>query len=134
MEISYEKPTAKEYIDLRERANMAGGRKSLDNSKKAIDGSIFIVSIRDKEKLVGMGRIVGDGGITYVVSDIMVDASYQGKGLGKRIMKEIDNYFNENADKDSYITLIAVKPADKLYSKFNFHYVEPKSSGMIRIV
>ena len=65
-----------------------------------------------------MGRIIGDNGISYAVTDIMVDKEYQGKGYGKLIMKEIDNYFSENTDEDCYIILIANLPVDNLYSNF----------------
>ncbi len=62
----------------------------------------------------------------------MVDLSYQGQGIGSKIMKEIDDCFTNNCDEDAYITLIAVKPADKRYEKYGFVYAEPYSAGMIR--
>ncbi|MDO7203860.1 hypothetical protein Q5M85_06430 [Paraclostridium bifermentans] len=52
--------------------------------------------------------------------------------MDKIIMKEIDAYLEQNTDEDAYICLIANKPADKLYSKFKFEYVEPKACGMKR--
>ena len=79
-----------------------------------------------------MGRIIGDNGISYAVTDIMVDKEYQGKGYGKLIMKEIDNYFSENTDEDCYIILIANLPADNLYSKFSFEYLPNSKCGMLR--
>lgn len=130
MDIKYEGPSAKEYIDLRIKTNM--GEKKLLNTEIALENSVFIVSIWEDNKLIGFGRIIGDRGITYVISDIMVDPDYQGKGIGKIIMKEIDDYLEENTDEDAYIILIAKKPADKLYSKFNFRYSEPDSCGMRR--
>ncbi|MCA1073474.1 GNAT family N-acetyltransferase [Clostridium bowmanii] len=50
---------------------------------------------------MGFGRIVGDQGITYVVSDIMVDPDYQRNGLGKVIMEEVDSYLNKNTDENA---------------------------------
>jgi len=79
-----------------------------------------------------MGRIIGDGGISYAVTDIMVDKDYQGKGYGRLIMKEIDNYFCENTDEDCYIILIANLPADKVYLKFSFEYLPDNKCGMLR--
>ena len=79
-----------------------------------------------------MGRIIGDNGISYAVTDIMVDKEYQGKGYGKLIMKEIDNYFSENTDEDCYIILITNLPADNLYSKFSFEYLPNSKCGMLR--
>ncbi|WP_243129263.1 GNAT family N-acetyltransferase [Hathewaya massiliensis] len=108
------------------------GTKDLLKTKIALNNSLFIVSLWDNDKLVGFGRIVGDEGITYVISDIMVDPDYQGKGLGKVIMREIDSYLNKNTDEYAYVCLIANKPADKLYYQFGFDYVEPKGCGMKR--
>ena len=96
-----------------------------------LDDEVF-QKLYDEKKLIGMGRIIGDGGISYAVTDIMVDKEYQGKGYGRLIMKEIDNYFCENTDEDCYIILIANLPADKLYSKFSFEYLPDNKCGMLR--
>lgn len=130
MEIIFDKPSAEDYVSLRLRSGM--GNKDLDRSHKAIQNSLLTVSIYDGEKLIGFGRVVGDGGITYVVSDIMVDADYQRKGYASLIMKEIDRYFEENTFEDSYICLIANHPADFLYHKYNFQYLPDDKCGMLR--
>lgn len=130
MEIRYTTPSANEYISLRLRTGM--GTKHMLKTETALKNSLFIVTLWDEDKLIGFGRIVGDQGITYVVSDIMVDPDYQGKGYAKIIMQEIDNYLDQNTDEHAYVCLIANKPADKLYSQFSFEYVEPKSCGMKR--
>ncbi|MCB2305707.1 GNAT family N-acetyltransferase [Clostridium estertheticum] len=130
MDITYSAPSAIEYISLRLKTGM--GTKDLSKTEIALKHSLFIVSLWDDDKLIGFGRIVGDQGITYVVSDIMVDPNYQRKGLGKVIMREIDSYLNKNTDENAYVCLIANKPADKLYYQFDFEYVDPKSCGMKR--
>lgn len=130
MEIRYNSPSAMEYISLRLKTGM--GAKDISKAEIALKNSLFIVSLWEEEKLIGFGRIVGDLGITYVVSDIMVDPDYQRKGLGKMIMKEINYYLEQNTDEYAYVCLIAKKPADRLYSQFRFEYAEPHSCGMIR--
>ncbi|MFT8351220.1 GNAT family N-acetyltransferase [Clostridium saccharoperbutylacetonicum] len=130
MKLLYEKPKAEDYVSLRLRSGM--GNKDLERSGKAITNSLFTVSIYDNEKLIGFGRIVGDGGITYVVSDIMVDENYRRKGFADKIMKEINKYFEESTFEDSYICLIANSPADSLYHKYQFEYLPPNRCGMLR--
>ena len=130
MDITYSAPSAIEYISLRLKTGM--GTKDLSKTEIALKHSLFIVSLWDDDKLIGFGRIVGDQGITYVVSDIMVDPDYQRNGLGKVIMREMDSYLNKNTDENAYVCLIANKPADKLYYQFDFDYVDPKSCGMKR--
>ena len=74
---------------------------------------------------------MGDGGISYVVTDIMVDERYYRQGLGYLIMEYINTFLTSTTDEDAYIILMAKKPADKLYEKFHFASGEPSSTGMI---
>lgn len=131
MEINHGTPKATDYISLRLRTGM--GVKDPSKAEIALSNSLFCVSVTERDALIGFGRVVGDGGITYVVSDIMVDSEYQGKGIGKMVMKEIDRYLEENTDEHAYVCLIANKPADKLYAQFGFEYSEPRSCGMRRL-
>lgn len=130
MDIRHNAPSAVDYISLRLKTGM--GSKDVSKTEIALKNSLFIVTLLKEDKLIGFGRVVGDEGITYVVSDIMVDPDYQKQGLGKIIMKEIDEYLEKNTDEYAYVCLIANKPADKLYSQFGFEYVDPKSCGMKR--
>jgi ribosomal protein S18 acetylase RimI-like enzyme len=130
IKIIYEKPTAEDYVSLRLRSGM--GKKDLQRSHIALNNSLFTVSLYDEEKLIGFGRVVGDGGITYVVSDIMVDSEYRRMGYAEQIMKEIDSYFEANTNEDSFICLIANNPADQLYHKHQFEYLPDNKCGMLR--
>lgn len=130
VQLVYGAPLAQDYVSLRLRSGM--GSKDLNRSQIALSNSLFTVCMYDKEKLIGFGRVVGDGGITYVVSDIMVDREYQRRGYAEQIMKAIDNYFDENANEDSYICLIANRPADLLYHKHQFEYLPENRCGMLR--
>ena len=130
MDIRYNAPSAMEYVSLRLKTGM--GTKNLSKTEIALKNSLFIVSLWNEDKLIGFGRVIGDQGITYVVSDIMVEPDYQCKGLGKIIMKEINSYLEQNTDQYAYVCLIANKPADRLYSQFGFEYVESNSCGMKR--
>lgn len=108
------------------------GDGSVDREEIGLKNSIFIVTLRDFDKLIGMGRIIGDKGCFYHIMDIAVAPSYQGKGLGKLIMLEINKYLENHVPKTSYVSLIADVPADRLYKKLGFEYSEPKSAGMAK--
>jgi len=132
MRIEYNKPSAHTYISLRMKSGMGG--KDQGRAATALKNSLFTVSIYEDngESLIGFGRIVGDGGITYIISDVMVDPKYQRQGYATIIMQEINQYLNQNTYEDSYICLIANAPADKLYSKFKFSYLPSNKCGMLR--
>lgn len=127
---AYEAPTAEDYLSLRLRSGMGG--KDLQRSRIALRNSLFTVSLYDQQTLIGFGRIVGDGGITYVVSDIMVDPAYRRRGLAEQIMRAMDDYFDKNTQEDSFICLIANHPADLLYQKHRFQYLPQNRCGMLR--
>ena len=128
--LTYETPTAEDYLSLRLRSGMGG--KDLQRSRTALRNSLFTVSLYDQQTLIGFGRIVGDGGITYVVSDIMVDPAYRRRGFAERIMTAIDGYCDQNTRDDSFICLIANHPADLLYQKHRFAYLPDNRCGMLR--
>jgi predicted GNAT family N-acyltransferase len=58
-----------------------------------------------------------------------VKPSYQGRGLGKLIMREIREFLHTVPDK-SYVSLIADGEASKLYAQYGFESVMPRSQGM----
>lgn len=128
--VSNDLPTGEEYNNLRVVAGLSP--KDVKASEIGLKNSIYMVSLRDGDKLIGMGRIIGDGGCMYHIVDIAVEPSYQGKGLGKLIMSKLDEYLNENAPRTSYVSLIADIPADKLYEQFGYVDTKPRSIGMAK--
>lgn len=129
-EILHKVPTAEEYVHLRVAAGLSP--KSLTAAEKGLANSIFSVTLRASSKLIGMGRIIGDGGCFYQIVDIAVEPDYQGRGLGKTIMSELMDYLNDHAPEGAYVSLLADVPADRLYKQFGFDYTQPKSVGMYR--
>lgn len=91
--------------------------------------SVMIANEESKE-IIGMGRIIGDGGCFCQVVDICVLPEYQGQGIGKHIMENLMSYINNKLPESCYISLIADGNADKLYAKYGFKDTLPKSKGM----
>lgn len=124
----YEEPEAVEYLALRQRVNM--GSRSLSGAQKALGNALFSVVLREERRLVAMGRVIGDNGLSYMVTDVIVDPEYQGQGIGKRIMAEISTYLEREAAPEAYICLIADVPANHLYEQFGFKETAPSSVAM----
>jgi predicted GNAT family N-acyltransferase len=55
---------------------------------------------------------------------------HQGKGLGKRIMREIMGYLDANVPPSGYVSLIADGKAQELYAQFGFEPTAPAAAGM----
>ncbi|MCG7338163.1 GNAT family N-acetyltransferase [Staphylococcus sp. ACRSN] len=128
IEIKHERPEVEAYCNLRLEAGMSG--KSYAAAEKGLPNALFNVTIYDNSQLIGMGRVIGDGGTAFQVIDVAVAKDYQGKGFGKTIMKDIMDYIKSIAESGTYVSLIADYPADKLYEKFGFKMTEPYSGGM----
>ncbi|ETD12259.1 N-acetyltransferase [Staphylococcus aureus] len=104
--------------------------KTREAAEKGLPNALFTVTLYDKDRLIGMGRVIGDGGTAFQIVDIAVSKSYQGQGYGSQIMEHIMKYIKNVSVESAYVSLIADYPADKLYTKFGFIPTEPDSGGM----
>lgn len=116
------RPTVEEYIELRKAVKWRV--IDIESIKKGLKNSIYSVCIKDKNCMIGFGRIVGDGGTVFYIQDIIVDPQYQNKKIGTRIMEKIMNYIENNCSKDAIIGLIAVSELDDFYKNFGFVHNE----------
>ncbi len=126
--IEFKNPTPIEYDKIRNTT--AWDKLDLKTIKKGLEKSLFSVCLYDIDKLIGVGRIVGDGSIYFYIQDIIVIPEYQGKGFGKIIMNEVMQYLNDNANHNSFIGLMAVEGVEKFYHKFGFKTRTTSRSGM----
>lgn len=130
MTIRYEEhvPSPQEYCEMRVKAGLSP--KSLKAAEIGLPNSLYGVSTRDDEVLIAMGRVVGDGACNFEIVDVAVDPSYQGKGLGRKVMEYIDGYLSSAALEGSYVSMIADEPV--FYEKLGYRLVAPKSQGMTK--
>ncbi|MFC9711426.1 GNAT family N-acetyltransferase [Paenibacillus sp. NPDC056933] len=126
--VEHTPPSAAEYLALRKIAGLSAMSK--EGAEMGLPNSLFAVCLRKENEIVGMGRVIGDGGCFFQVVDIAVHPEYQGKGYGKLIMSEIMNYLRERVPARGLVSLLADVPADRLYAQFGFAYTRPKSEGM----
>ncbi len=127
----FENPTPIEYNTIR---NTTGWDKlDLKTIEKGLVNSLFSVCLYHNEKLVGIGRIIGDNSIYFYIQDIIVIPEYQGKGLGKLIMKKVMQYIDNNADNNSFIGLMAAEGVESFYNKLGFETRPTSRPGMYMI-
>ncbi len=123
-------PKADEYCELRVAAGLS--QRTLAAAEAGLPNTLRGVCVRDGARLVGMGRIIGDGGCNYEVVDIAVHPDYQRRGLGTQIMQALIAYLDAHAPPSAYVSMIADEGAPALYTKFGFEPVAPVSIGMAR--
>ena len=104
--------------------------KTVEASEIGLDNSIHSVMIKAEGEVIGMGRIIGDGGCFCQIVDICVHPKMQGQGIGKIIMSNLTDFIKTHLPESCYISLIADGDASYLYKKFGFQETMPESKGM----
>jgi ribosomal protein S18 acetylase RimI-like enzyme len=122
-------PGVEEYLALRVTAGLSA--MPLAAAVAGLPGSWAAVCLRVGDELIGMGRVVGDGGLFFQVVDIAVKPAYQGRGLGKRIMQALMDALHQRAPEGAVVTLLADGEAHRLYRQFGFVPSAPASQGML---
>ncbi|RYJ14424.1 N-acetyltransferase [Halogeometricum borinquense] len=127
-------PDAETFCALREAAGMSP--RSLDGARRGLPNSVFGVRVEsgsesgDGREVVGMARIVGDGGTVYQITDMVVHPEHQGEGLGTAMMDELVAYLDREAPEYAYVNLMA--DIDGFYERWGFEPTAPASRGMYR--
>ena len=62
------------------------GRLTAATAGEALSHTWYAVSAYDGDRLVGTGRIVGDGVLHALLADVIVDPGYQHRGIGSEIV------------------------------------------------
>jgi GNAT superfamily N-acetyltransferase len=127
--LTQEIPGNEEYRALRTAAGLSVMTE--EGAAIGLPASWCSVCVRHHGELIGMGRVVGDGGLFLFVVDIAVTPAWQGKGLGRRIMQALMDEVREHAPARTMVGLIADGSAHQLYAKFGFKLVAPGAHGML---
>lgn len=119
-------PPTDDFLRLRKVSGLTPRPKAA--AEKALPNSLYGVYVKYQERIVGMGRVVGDGALNFEIVDVAVDPVHQGKGLGRGIIEKIIEYLESHAPKGALITLMADAPP--FYEKFGFQHMPLGSEGM----
>jgi GNAT superfamily N-acetyltransferase len=111
-------PTADEYLALREAVGW--GRPSTDAVSTAMASSLFSVCLYRATRLIGCGRVIGDGGLYFYIQDMIVLPGSQRRGYGRQIMTALMNYVLGHARPGAFIGLMAAQGMAPFYQPFGF--------------
>ena len=104
-------------------------------SEKALANTMYSVSVYDDDKIIGYGRIIGDGICFLYIHDVMVAPKYQNKKIGSQIMNKLLEKVNQIKIENPYVRVYlgASKGKEKFYERFGFITIEDANlgSGMI---
>ena len=123
----HEPPDARVYNAL--RASVGWDVLDPKTTQEALQKSSFTVCVYDEDRLIGFGRIVGDGALYFYIQDVMIHPTLQRQGLGTRVMGELMQYL-QKAENGSFIGLMAVPGTERFYESFDFQALQCKNTAM----
>lgn len=112
--------TAEDFLQLyKEMHYEPEPREQLE---QALKNGLFSVTAKENGKIIGMGRLVGDGFMYCYIQDVRVSPPYQNKGIGKTIVNKIIQYASQNGIHNTNISigLMSAKGKEGFYEKLGF--------------
>lgn len=129
--IKYNELSAEDFIVLWE--TVWGQGPSLEQTKLAMEHTLFRLSVFDKDKIVAMARVIGDMGLDYYIKDVVVRPEYQNKGIGRMLINKLLKFINDNGIRGTgiFIELCALPDKIPFYEQFGFDADEAQRLKMM---
>ena len=121
-------PSVGDYNRVRVAAGLS--EKDAEAARVGLANTVFGVCVENRGGVVGIGRIIGDGGLFFEVVDIAVVPEHQKQGLGKMIMDALMSWLNVNAPPTAFVSLIADEGLSGFYERYGFRVRPPEAPGM----
>ena len=125
-------PPVEAYLRLRQEAGLSP--RTREQAVAALPGSwaaCHVVEEGDGE-VVGMGRLLGDGGFYFHVVDMAVLPDHQRRGLGDAMLAALLGRIHETAPAGAYVSLLADPPGRHLYERSGFRETAPNRVAMAK--
>lgn len=110
----------------------------LDQITMALEHSFATFCAYDGEMPVGMARLIGDGGMSFYIKDFAVRPEYQGRGIGRLLMEEMESYILSSIPDGWAVSLelISSKGNEVFYEKFGFEQrpCDWDGAGMFKMI
>src|SRR5665213_4032093 len=90
----------------------------IERLDKMLRNADIVVTARDEGRLVGISRAITDFSYCCYLSDLAVDAAYQRKGIGKRLIEET----RTNAGECTTLVLVSAPAAESYYPKIGMQH------------
>ena len=118
--VKHTAPAQNEFANLRVSAKWQNpDDKTL---KASIENSLFWVTVYDTDKLIGAGRIIGDGAMYFYIQDVIVAPSYQSKSksIGHLVMTHIEKYLSNTCSNGATIALLSAHGKESFYTQYGY--------------
>ena len=118
--IRHNELTAEQFIELWE--TVWGQGPSPEQTRLAMEHTLFRVSVFDGDRIIAMARMHGDMGLDYYIKDVVVRPEYQKQGVGRLLIEELLRFVQENGIPGTsiFVELCAMPDKIPFYEKFGF--------------
>lgn len=125
-------PPLAAYLRLRAESGLSPKRP--DQARPALENSWAWCHVVDTSTgaVVGMGRVIGDGGWYFHLADMATDPQHQRRGVGRAVIDHLLTRIEQQAPEAPYVTLMADRPGVRLYESVGFVPSAPATIGMVR--
>lgn len=121
--------SVEEYQELRKSV----GWSTIEQTQAVtgLSNSTYIICAKKDDEVIGMARVVGDGGYIVMIVDVIVKPQYQGMGIGKTMMNKVMEYIHGSIREGQslFVNLMAAKDKEGFYSKFGFEVRPNEMNG-----
>ena len=83
----------------------------------SLRNSLFGVVVERDSSVIGIGRIIGDGGKFFTIQDVAVLPDLQGQGIGTLIMDRLLAWIKTNAPHEPFVGLFSTEAAQEFYRR-----------------
>lgn len=123
MDIAYEfvaKIDGTEVADVFRRSGIKRPVDDVDRIQRMVDNADLIVTARSNGQLVGIARAITDYSYCCYLSELAVDVEYQRSGIGKQLVRLIQERLGEEVT----LLLVAAPTAVEYYPRIGFEKLD----------
>jgi GNAT superfamily N-acetyltransferase len=129
--IEHRVATSSEHRQIAEAVGWSGSF-DWETLPASLEASVSGVVARVGQRVVGMGRLVGDGVKYFYIQDVAVIPECQGQGVGKAIIDGLLLHVARIAPSTAFVGLFSTEQATEVYASRGF--TAGDMAGMFRLV
>ena len=123
-------PTVREYQSI--IASVGFRDHTVGAIETALKNTVFCVCAIDGDNVVGFGRIVGDGSISFLLTNVIVRPEYQRQRIGTRIVEMLCEMMDSLPHKNMVLEVAPLPELETFYKLGGFTSCRLAPPGMVR--
>ncbi|WP_406043057.1 GNAT family N-acetyltransferase [Micromonospora sp. NBC_00898] len=124
-------PTVEEFVAV---TSAVGWADAYDPAAipASLAASLHGVVAVEGDRVIGLGRLIGDGAIYYYLQDLAVLPERQRRGVGAAMLGRLEEWIAGRAGTRTFVGLFAAGESVSLYRRFGYA-VHDDMTGMFRV-